>query len=801
MGKSLTFQRLLVLQRKIWNFKINEDHEDNEYIAREQLKSFAQLSQIGSIISPPCLIYMLVKLFLNVDITVFVGACVLLIIPSIIAARNFIQFSKADFDTVDFKQSAKMIEREAFLNALGFGSVLALPIALGQLAFTPDLAILALGSLILGGFIYGSIPRAQTYYGAVTTLVYSLGIIAAGGVGAIAIVGLIAFFSLALHYIYRMFFFNFAQRHMQTEKLKENSETVRLLLNDYSEQSSDWLWETDSAMKIRDPASRFALASKCEVAELDGRPLVSLFADSSERTQLIQAMDKGEPFRDLIVPINLDNEQRWWRLSGRKTSSNDNRDIAFRGVAADVTNAKLAEDRVAHLAHFDSLTDLPNRALFNESLQRSVQRRRKDQLMAVLYIDLDHFKLVNDTLGHGAGDVMLKAIADRLESAIGIEDVVARLGGDEFAVSLRNMESIDVASEMAQKIIDKLSEPVLIDGQPVSSGASVGIALCPEHGESAEQLLRHADIALYQSKNKGRGCANMFTPDMREKVEDRRDIELDLRSAIIDGQMALHYQPLVNIETQETVAYEALLRWQHPEKGNIPPDQFIPIAEESGIIVQLGEWVIRTALDEIRNWPEHLSVSVNLSPAQMRSSNLLPTIVNALAQTGVEPNRLELEITESVLMSDNHSNIDLLHKIHSIGVRIALDDFGTGYSSLNYLRSFPFDKIKIDRCFVEDVDSREDCRAIIRAVTGLASSLGMVTTAEGVERDDQLQQLRSEGCEQVQGYLFSKAVPANLVEGRSKLADKPDAETHQIKPAKNAPENPNEKKRSGRNAA
>ena len=254
---------------------------------------------------------------------------------------------------------------------------------------------------------------------------------------------------------------------------------------------------------------------------------------------------------------------------------------------------------------------------------------------------------------------------------------------------------------------------------------------------------------------------------MREEVEDRRDIELDLRAAIHADQLQLHYQPLVNIETGETVAYEALLRWSHPQKCMIPPDQFIPIAEESGLIVSLGEWVIRTALWELTNWPEHLHVSVNLSPVQMRSPNLIPTIVNALAATGVKPGRLELEITESVLMNDSEANVELLHKIRGLGVRIALDDFGTGYSSLNYLRNFPFDKIKIDRCFVEDVDSREDCRAIIRAVTGLASSLGMITTAEGVERDDQLEQLRSEGCEQVQGYLFSKAVPAESVEGRS----------------------------------
>ena len=299
------------------------------------------------------------------------------------------------------------------------------------------------------------------------------------------------------------------------------------------------------------------------------------------------------------------------------------------------------------------------------------------------------------------------------------------------------------------------------------SGASIGIALCTSSGSGADEMLKFADIALYHAKNNGRGCVSVFEESMGTAFQDRRNIELDLRSALQRNELELRYQPLVNIESEDTIGYEALLRWHHPTRGMIMPNAFIPVAEETGLIVQLGEWVLRSALQELCNWPEHLSVAVNLSPSQMRSPNLIPTIVNALAATGTDPSRLELEITESVLMSDSQNNVELLHKIRALGVRIALDDFGTGYSSLNYLRSFPFDKIKIDRCFVEDVDSREDCRAIVRAVTGLASSLGMVTTAEGVERDGQLDQLKQDGCVQVQGYLFDKALPANQIEGRT----------------------------------
>ena len=306
----------------------------------------------------------------------------------------------------------------------------------------------------------------------------------------------------------------------------------------------------------------------------------------------------------------------------------------------------------------------------------------------------------------------------------------------------------------------------MVEGQAVITGASIGIAMAPQGGCSAEELIKYSDIALYHAKESGRGCVSVFETSMHDAVQERRNIELDLRAALKRNEFVLHYQPLIDIENDETIGYEALLRWNHAEKGVIMPDNFIPVAEETGMIVPLGEWVVRSALSELANWPEHLSVAVNLSPAQMRSPNLMATIINALAATGVAPHRLELEITESVLMNDNQANVELLHKIRSLGVRIALDDFGTGYSSLNYLRSFPFDKIKIDSCFVDEVDSREDCRAIVRAVTSLANSLGMITTAEGVERRDQLDQLKLEGCVQVQGYLFSEAIPATEISGR-----------------------------------
>jgi diguanylate cyclase (GGDEF)-like protein len=766
MGEIITLQRLLEMQKKIWSFKVNVDHEVSELIAREQLKSFGQISRVGILITVPLGIYALIVLFTFAEPAFIATGCFFLAVSGFMGGRNYIRQFALDPDTADCKAEIKSIYIESIIVSAAFSSILSIPFAFGQIPHSLDVAILAMGGLAIGGFVYGSIPRAQGYNLLITTIFYAASFIVAKGYAGISAAVLLAFFALCSDFIYRLFFLNFVQRHLHAAKQKDAAETVRLLLHDYAEQSSDWLWEVDTQYLIVNPSARFATAVNMEIRDLRNFPLVDLFEDSAGRNQLIQSLASGEAFRDINVPIKIHGKERWWRLSGRRIKTKKGVSKNIRGVAADVTDARKAEARVIQLAQFDSLTDLPNRALFNQSLQRSLSRMRDDQKLAVLYLDLDHFKTINDTLGHGAGDMVLKAVANRLEHTIGIQGMVARLGGDEFAIALRNCGPAKDVIKIANKVIDAISEPVMVEGQRVATGVSIGIAMAPESSGDCEELIKYSDIALYHAKEQGRGCVSVFETSMHHAVQERRNIEIDLRVALKRNELELFYQPLVNIETNDIIGYEALLRWNHSRKGMIMPDMFIPVAEETGMIVQIGEWVIRSALYEVANWPEHLTVAVNLSPAQMRSPNLMPTIINALATTGVAPHRLELEITESVLMNDNQSNVELLHKIRSLGVRIALDDFGTGYSSLNYLRSFPFDKIKIDRCFVDGVDSREDCRAIIRAVTGLATSLGMVTTAEGVERSDQLSQLKLEGCVQVQGYLFSKAMPASSIAGR-----------------------------------
>jgi diguanylate cyclase (GGDEF)-like protein len=490
--------------------------------------------------------------------------------------------------------------------------------------------------------------------------------------------------------------------------------------------------------------------------------LTDLLDECPEREFLRDHIVNMRAFSNLILPMTIAGEQRWWSLSARPRLGADRATLtALRGLATEVTAAKRSEAKLAHMAYYDALTDLPNRLLFQETLERALSRRLAGHHVAVLCLDLDHFKTVNDTLGHPVGDQLLQSVARRLKHCVGDHDLVARLGGDEFAVVLANATSRVEVGLLAGRIVHALAETVELSGHRVLTSTSIGIALSPNDGDTATDLLKNADLALYAAKAGGRNRYSFFETGMDEAARHRRQIEMDLRMALSRGQLELHYQPLINIESGQVSSYEALMRWRHPERGAVPPTEFIAIAEETGLIVQLGEWVIHQAVAEMARWPEHVHVAVNLSPSQMHSPSLVSTIVNALAAARAPSHRLELEITESVLMQDSEANLATLRKLRGLGVRIALDDFGTGYSSLNYLRSFPFDKIKIDRCFVEAIDTSEDCRAIVASITGLAKRLGMITTAEGVERREQLAALSLQGCTEAQGFLFSKAVSAD----------------------------------------
>ncbi len=423
----------------------------------------------------------------------------------------------------------------------------------------------------------------------------------------------------------------------------------------------------------------------------------------------------------------------------------------------DVTELKQSEAQIAHMAHHDALTGLPNREMFKVRLDHALRWNDHDKHLAVLFIDLDNFKNINDTLGHQIGDDLLQVVATRLRQCVRETDAVARLGGDEFAVIQSDVEDPAAVAHLADEIRDAITAPCRIMSHDIIVDTSIGIALAPTDGETPEQLIKSADLALYGAKGDGRGTYRFFEQEMDARMAARHALELDLRSALANGEFEIHYQPLVNLERGEISCCEALLRWDHPERGPTKPEEFIPVAEETGLITRIGEWVIRTACMEAVGWPKDVMLAVNVSPVQFRSDNIVQVITHALAASGLPANRLEIEITEAVLLDQTEMTLEKLGQLHTLGVSIAMDDFGTGYSSLGYLQKFPFDKIKIDGSFIRDLSERSESTAIVRAVTGLASSFRMVTTAEGVETEEQLRIVRELGCTEMQGYLFSKA--------------------------------------------
>ena len=421
----------------------------------------------------------------------------------------------------------------------------------------------------------------------------------------------------------------------------------------------------------------------------------------------------------------------------------------------DITERRRAEKKIAHMARHDSLTDLPNRVLFQERLSEALVDVHRGKRLAVLYLDLDHFKGVNDTLGHLIGDELLKVVAGRLRQCLRDTDTVARFGGDEFAIIQAAAENPRDTAALAARICQELSAPYELTGHAVMVDVSIGIAIAPGDGTEPVELIKNADMALYGAKADGRGTYRFFEPAMDARMKSRRALDLTLRKALAEGQFELHYQPLLNLTDNRITCCEALVRWNHPERGLIQPAEFIPAAEELGLIVPLGEWVMRKACADAATWPDDIKVAVNLSPIQVMSANLMPVVIGALAAAGLPASRLELEITESVLMQNTDATLAALHRLRELGVKISMDDFGTGYSSLSYLRKFPFDKLKIDRCFISGLAEGDDSLAIVRAVTSMARSLGMITTAEGVETEQQLEHVRALGCTEVQGYFIS----------------------------------------------
>ena len=552
-----------------------------------------------------------------------------------------------------------------------------------------------------------------------------------------------------------------------TEESRPQSSRAEGLIQEFESSEKGWFWETTKDGTLSYISESVARALGREPEDVVGRPFTDLISTdtadgsaTSERT-LGFYLSSHVAFQDLVVRAKT-KTAIWWSITGRPVHDDIGRFFGFRGFASDLTKIRQSEVELDKLARQDALTGLANRQALRRALDDAlVGSVRRKHRCSMFLLDLDRFKAVNDTLGHPAGDTLLRLVALRLQDVIGTSGQVGRLGGDEFEVVLPSISDKKELSNLAQGIIDSLSRPYTINGTAVSIGASVGIVTSDYDDRTSDDLMRDADLALYAAKAAGKGCFRFFAPDMHEAARQRQLMESDLRVALEKGQLWLAYQPCVDALSEEVTGFEALIRWQHPERGPISPVEFIPLAEEIGLIDEIGEWVLRTACAEAAKWPPQVTVAVNLSPIQFKS-HALPTLVRmVLSDTELPAKRLELEITEGVFLSNDDHVHDMIASLKAIGLKLALDDFGTGYSSLSYLQRVPFDKIKIDRSFVtgaSDLEGRN--AALIRAMVGLASDLKMQTTAEGVETQEELALIRSLGCSLVQGYIFGKPMPA-----------------------------------------
>nr|WP_208417823.1 EAL domain-containing protein [Sphingopyxis panaciterrae] len=663
----------------------------------------------------------------------------------------------------------RLCHRHAFYSAMLWSSTFWLQ-GIPTLDHVLSIWTIALLMMLTLTMIAHSMPMVCVLYIAPVSLSAAAALVRAGApqLAAVALVAALLLCTFAMR---------FAKTHVRfrraEETLHEKNETVSLLLREFEETSADWLWQTDNARRLVHVSPRLAYALGASTDGLEGVPLLqALSGDAWETGQfprslhdMAERMKRRESFSNLIVPVTIDGKPRWWELSASPRLDETGKFLGFRGVGSDVTEQRASAEQIAKMARFDNLTGLPNRLHLNEELARALKHATDAKSRcALLMIDLDRFKAVNDTLGHPVGDKLLAQVAARLKGMIERGMTCGRLGGDEFAVVMQDLPSALDAEELAQRIIAAISRPYVVDNHQLFVGASIGFAIGPQDGATVETLTRNADLALYKSKDKGGNHVAAYVASLHAQAEERRVMEQELRGALDRGEFELYYQPVVTAGDGTLNGFEALIRWHNQKLGNVSPGRFIPLAEDSRLISPIGEWVLRTACHEAMRWPSNLKVAVNVSAEQLTDPAFASVVVSALAQSGLTPERLEIEVTESVFLRDGGGAAQLLDQLISLGIRLSLDDFGTGYSSLGYLRKTQFSTIKVDRSFVVGAAKGSiESIAIIRAVVALADSLGMSTTAEGAETEVEVETLRALGCSNIQGYYYGRPMPATDV--------------------------------------
>lgn len=573
----------------------------------------------------------------------------------------------------------------------------------------------------------------------------------------------------------------FLMARLAERGVAEKDEVVSLLLREFEENEADWLWQIDTLRRVRSASPRFAFALGRAQKDVDGKPLLDLIAGNSgsdtgistSLRDLSEKLKRQEHFSNLLVQVSIMGEERWWELSGTPMLDDKHKFLGFRGVGSDITEKRKSSEKIAYLARFDTLTSLPNRLQLTEALSAALSYADQWRTRcALLMVDLDRFKAINDSLGHMVGDKLLAQVSSRLQSLMGEGQLCGRLGGDEFAIVINDVRDGKVIRDLSLRIIEQLSEPYSVDNNTLYVGASVGSAMGPRDGSSVEELMRNADLALYRAKDVGGGEHCHFEPALHALAEERLRLEAALRHALARDEFRLQFQPVVNARSEEIVSFEALVRWHSPELGFISPAKFIPLAEDTRQIIHIGRWVLHQACMEARNWPEHVKVNINVSPEQLLEPDYTSEVIAALSASGLRPDRLEIEVTESIFMRDPAIARAALEQVMALGCSVAMDDFGTGYSSLGYLRKLHFSTIKVDRTFVDGAaQGHAESLAIIRAVVAMAQSLDMTTTAEGVETEEQLELIRTLGCDKIQGYYFGRPMDAKDARALFRKAD------------------------------
>ena len=663
------------------------------------------------------------------------------------------------------------LERWQNLNAIAaaacwVGALLLFPWLSGG-AQQITLLLIVLVMMMSSTFVFSTSPLSVLIYNMILGLSAALSLClmgewqAAGGAILFTIASLVATVEVRT---------TFVKARLAEAALVEKDAVVSLLLREFEENEADWLWEVDPARRLRSVSPRFAFALGRSQPDVEGKPLLEMIAGRNWASgqfppslhDLAERLKNRENFSNMLVQISILGEERWWELSGTPMRDEQGRFMGFRGVGSDVTEQRKSSEKIAYLARFDTLTQLPNRLQLTEALGEALRYAAQWRTRcALLMVDLDRFKSVNDSLGHMTGDKMLAQVSARLQSLMGENQLCGRLGGDEFAIVIRDASTADVIRDLAQRVIERVSEPYQVDSHTLYVGASVGSAEGPRDGATVEEIMRNADLALYRAKDSGGGEHWCFEPMLHASAEERRQLEASLRMALGRDEMELHYQPVVDARSEKVVSFEALARWNSAEHGFVSPAKFIPLAEDTRLIIPIGQWVMRKACEEALRWPDDIKVNVNVSPEQLLEPDFHNEVVRALTITGLKPERLEIEVTESIFLRDASVARSALEQVMALGCSVALDDFGTGYSSLGYLRKLKFSTIKVDRTFVQGAaQGSAESLAIINAVVAMAKSLKMTTTAEGVETIEEAELIRNLGCDKIQGFYFGRPMTA-----------------------------------------